>query len=129
MGENGHQPNTDVNPDYNNPHHALGVGAAQWNIKRGVRQSTAVSYLTEAVRKRENLTISSLSFVTRLGVVDKGGELTASEVYFRRGRANLNEGTTGEHVMTWLRCAPEHSVKAKQEIVLCGGAIQSPQLL
>eukprot|EP00928_Gymnodinium_smaydae_P041610 TRINITY_DN28138_c0_g3_i1.p1 TRINITY_DN28138_c0_g3~~TRINITY_DN28138_c0_g3_i1.p1 ORF type:complete len:643 (+),score=75.98 TRINITY_DN28138_c0_g3_i1:613-2541(+) len=124
-----HHPYTKINPDYNDPHQALGVGAAQWNIKRGKRQSTAVAYLTKEVRKRENLTISSLSFVTRINIEEIGNKMHATGVRFRSGRANLNHGESGEHVMTSLEYAPERHVKADSEVILCGGAIQSPHLL
>eukprot|EP00929_Paragymnodinium_shiwhaense_P069343 TRINITY_DN34985_c0_g1_i1.p1 TRINITY_DN34985_c0_g1~~TRINITY_DN34985_c0_g1_i1.p1 ORF type:complete len:444 (-),score=79.11 TRINITY_DN34985_c0_g1_i1:1072-2403(-) len=127
--ENNHRPNTDINADYNNPTCPLGVGAAQWNIKDGRRQSTAIAYLTEEVRRRPNLTISNLSFVTCIDFEDREGEKVARGVQFKRGRANLNRDGHPRHVMTALADAPKFRVKAAKEIVLCGGAIQSPQML
>jgi choline dehydrogenase len=116
---------TRINLDYNDPENALGVGAAQWNVKDGIRQSTGMAYLTHEVRKRRNLTIAGLSYVTRI-VIEHG---RVHGVEFKRGLANLNEGTSVEHTMTALESDPKQFVKANSEVVLCGGAIQSPQML
>jgi len=123
--KSGDRPFTRSNPDYNDARNALGVGAAQWNIKDGVRQSTDVSYLTPEVRRRKNLTVLGRAFVTKVEL--EGGR--AVGVRFRRGAANLNSGESERHRMTRLALCPEHSAGATAEVCLCGGAFQSPQLL
>ena len=72
---------------------------------RGRRWSTAVAYLRDA-RRRENLAIETGALVTH--VLFEG--LAASGVEFER------DGV-------------KHVAKAAREVVLCAGAIQSPQLL
>jgi choline dehydrogenase len=123
--ENGDKPYTRRNRDYNDAESALGASAAQWNIKNGIRESTAMSYLTPEVRRRPNLTILANSFVTRLELKDG----RCAGVHFRRGQANLNSGDNERHTMSSLACAWEQSAAATTEVCLCGGAYQSPQLL
>ncbi len=83
-----------------------GAGYFQQTITRsGRRASTAYCYLKPA-RKRANLTIETDALATR--VLLENGRATGIE-YSQRG--NLRQ------------------VSAKREVVLCGGAINSPQLL
>ena len=74
------------------------------NVHRGRRLSAARAYL-HPVRGRKNLTVRTLALTTR--VVSEGRRAVGVE-YSRGGR--------------------QHTVRAG-EVVLCGGAINSPQLL
>ena len=75
------------------------------NIRRGRRLSAARAYL-HPVMKRPNLEVRTRAFVTR--------------IVFEAGRAVGVEVTHGKRSATTIRGG---------EIVLCGGAINSPQLL
>ncbi|MCZ6633664.1 MAG: GMC family oxidoreductase N-terminal domain-containing protein [bacterium] len=90
-------------PDHNDPD-STGVGALALNNPGGIRQSTALCYLSQA-RQRPNLTIQADSMVHRV----------------------LLEG----HRAVGLRV--EHNSNTSDiygnEILLCGGAIGSPQTL
>lgn len=94
----------DFNGDYNagTPE---GIALMQGNYAHGIRQSTAHSYLRPAM-SRPNLTIISNALVTRI-VIDKG-RATGVEYADRSG---------------------VHICKASREVILSGGAINSPQLL
>ncbi len=93
------------NPDFNGPRQS-GVGFYQVTQRRGRRWSAADAYLRPALR-RSNLTLRSGARATR--VLIEGGRARGVE-YLRRGR--LESATT-----------------ADGEVILCAGAIQSPQLL
>ncbi|MAL94944.1 MAG: GMC oxidoreductase [Haliea sp.] len=82
-----------------------GVGYYQVNIKRGLRQSSATTHL-KAARKRKNLRLLSRAAVQRVIFEDD----RAVGVEFRRGN----------------RTRRAYSVC---EVILCGGAINSPQIL
>ncbi|MDQ6641079.1 MAG: GMC family oxidoreductase N-terminal domain-containing protein [Actinomycetota bacterium] len=86
-----------------------GAGLYQVTCKRGRRWSTNDGYLKPA-RGRPNLTVTTQAFVTRIDLAHEGGGARATGVTLRQGGA-------------------EHSVKATREVLLCGGAINSPQLL
>ncbi len=75
------------------------------NIKRGRRLSAARAYLHPAM-KRPNLTVKCRALVTKVNFDGK----RATGVTYRIGRG------------------PQHTVNAR-EVILCGGAINSPQLL
>jgi choline dehydrogenase len=75
------------------------------NVHNGKRLSAARAYL-HPVMKRPNLTVETWAFATR--VVFEGGRAVGVE-YSRRGRRG-------------------RTVRAR-EVILCGGAINSPQLL
>ena len=75
------------------------------NVYRGRRLSAARAYL-HPVRGRKNLTVETLAMVT--GLVVEGKRVTGVD-YHRTGRG-------------------KHRVRAG-EVILCGGAINSPQLL
>jgi choline dehydrogenase len=77
------------------------------NIRGGVRASTARCYLRPALR-RPNLTVLTRAQVTRVLVAD--GRATGVE--FRRGGG----AATG-------------TARARAEVILAGGAVNSPQLL
>jgi len=82
-----------------------GFGAFDRNIHRGRRQSAAQAYL-KPVRHRRNLTVRTRTFVTR--VVFEGRRAVAVEIERQGGGTERIEGG---------------------EIVLSGGAFNSPQLL
>ena len=82
-----------------------GFAAFDRNIRRGRRLSASGAYL-HPVMGRKNLHVQTRAFVTR--IVFEGGR--AVGVQYRHGRG------------------PAQTVRAG-EIVLCGGAINSPQLL
>jgi choline dehydrogenase len=90
-------------PDLNVPE-PYGICASPYNVRDGVRQSTAVAYLDPA-RDRANLTIGADSQVTRL-VLD-GDRVTAVEVTIA-GRSEVIEAGA---------------------VVLAAGVYHSPQLL
>jgi len=82
-----------------------GVGWYDQTIHRGRRQSTARTYLTEA-QHRPNLTIIAATQVQR--VILDGKQVTGVEVH-RKGTVSI--------------------IRAAKEVILSGGAINSPQLL
>ncbi|MEP1610481.1 MAG: choline dehydrogenase [Roseobacter sp.] len=93
------------NPDYNGADQE-GVGFFQLTAKNGRRCSSAVAYLNP-VKKRPNLQIITHAQVDRIDI--EGG----------RAKGVRYTNRSGEVV----------TIKARREIVLCGGAINSPQLL
>ncbi len=96
----GHKPNDDFNGAEQE-----GAGLYQTTTHDGKRWSTARGYL-DPTRGRDNLTVEVHAFATKIEVE---GE-RATGVTFRQG-------------------AREHTVNARHEVLLCGGAINSPQLL
>jgi choline dehydrogenase len=82
-----------------------GFGTFQYNIRDGKRASAAVSYLHPA-RQRPNLTVLTNTRVTRLLL--RGGRAV--------GVAHQRDGR-------------EEQIRIKEEVILCGGAINSAQLL
>lgn len=90
--------------DFNGPQFE-GVGQYDATIKDGERFSAAKAYLTEAVRKRPNLTILTGVQVERVLFDGK----RATGVAYRQNKAAFSV--------------------AGREVILCGGAVNSPQLL
>lgn len=86
-----------------------GAGLYQVTCKKGRRWSVADAYLRPAMG-RPNLTIRTESFVQTIDLEGKKGAKRAVGVTYRRG-------------------AFTESVRVNGEIVLAGGAINSPQLL
>jgi choline dehydrogenase len=82
-----------------------GIGLYDWMVGQGRRSSTARAYLHPA-RARPNLTVETGAHATRLTI--------------ERGRA------TG---VEYLRDGRSAHATAAREIILCGGALASPQLL
>ena len=82
-----------------------GAGYYQLTTRRGLRCSTAVAYLRPA-RGRDNLAIRTNAQATR--IVFEGRRATG--VTYRRG-------------------GRDETVAAAREVILCAGALQSPQLL
>ncbi|MEM1373289.1 MAG: choline dehydrogenase [Pseudomonadota bacterium] len=93
------------NPDYNGADQE-GVAFFQLTARNGRRCSSAVAFLNP-VKSRENLTIITHAQVEK--VVTEGSRATAVRYRDRAGR--------------W------HEVRAGREIILSGGAINSPQLM
>jgi choline dehydrogenase len=82
-----------------------GVGFYQLTQKRGQRHSAAAAYL-QPIRRRRNLTVLTEARVIRLLIE---GDRVAGVAFLRRGQ--------------------HQEMHAQREVLLCGGAIQSPQLL
>jgi choline dehydrogenase len=91
--------------DYNGPQQD-GVSMFQVTQRRGRRWSAADAYLKPAMG-RSNLEVRTGARALR--VVLEGDRATGVEVAGRRGRTDV--------------------VRAEREVILCAGAIQSPQLL
>ncbi|MFC3814899.1 GMC family oxidoreductase [Lysobacter sp. GCM10012299] len=102
--EAGHQAGYPLNRDFNGPVQA-GFGLYQVTQKNGARCSSAVAYL-DPIRERRNLTVVTDAQVNR--------------ITFERGRAN--------GVIYTSKGRAFHQPAAR-EVLLCGGAINSPQLL
>lgn len=96
-----------ANADFNGGN-AIGVGLYQVTQRDGARCSSARAYLAP-VRARPNLTVHTGALATRI-TFDKGDVPRANGLtYSMRGTA--------------------YHVQATREVILCGGAINSPQLL
>jgi 4-pyridoxate dehydrogenase len=93
-----------ITEDYNGAQ-AGGFGRSQYSIRGGRRASSATAYLKPA-RNRRNLTVITGALTTR--VLMRGSRATGVE-YLRRGKM--------------------HRAIAEREVILCGGAYNSPQLL
>lgn len=93
-----------INSDYNGPQ-MEGAACYQITTKNGYRASAAQSYLAP-IRKRQNLTIRTHAHVTRI----------------------LLEGRRAVGV-EYRHQKQTKSVGARAEVILSGGAINSPQLL
>ena len=98
--EQGYSLNNDFNGDTQE-----GFGLYQVTQKNGMRHSAAVGYLHPALG-RENLTTLTGAQVTHLTFE---GTKCTSAIYLKNGE--------------------EHTVETTGEVILCGGAINSPQLL
>ena len=86
-----------------------GIGYYQVNIRNGLRQSSATCFLHPVLR-RPNLSVATGALAER--IVIEGN--AAVGVEYRSGPAKRQQ---------------RHRALAAREIVLCGGAINSPQLL
>src|SRR5919201_1369423 len=93
-----------ANDDFNGPEQE-GAGLYQLTQRDGMRWSTAVGYLRPAL-DRPNLTVESFMQATR--------------VFF--------EGTRAVGVAA-QRLDQVHEFRAEREVILCGGAYNTPQLL
>lgn len=92
------------NDDFNGES-ALGVGAYQLTLRGRWRDSAATAFLHPALQ-RPNLTLETEAHVT--------------EILFNGPRA------TG---VRYIKGGTAHEVHADCEVILCGGSVQSPQLL
>lgn len=105
----GEQAGFAVNPDFNGAVQE-GVGPYHCTIRDGVRQSTSRTFLTPDVRKRSNLTILTRARVSRLLLEGEGDDKRVIGVELvRNGRY--------------------HQLRCNREVLLCAGAVQSPQVL
>jgi choline dehydrogenase len=96
------------NDDFNGPTQE-GAGYFQLTTRNGRRWSTAVGYLKEA-RRRPNLTVVTDALASRILFSGR----RAIGVEYRQGQKH---GTT------------THTAHASGEVIVCGGAFNSPQLL
>ncbi len=118
----GYKPNNDFNgPD------PEGFGPRQGTIRDGRRVSTATAYL-ESARKRPNFTLLTGTRVAR--VVIENGKATGVDVLpdaeagsGARAGGSAGSGTAGGGMGGVRR------LTARREVVVCGGAILSPQVL
>jgi choline dehydrogenase len=102
--EAGRQAGYAVSPDLNGERQE-GFGDLDMTVSNGVRSSTANAYLRPAM-KRGNLKVVTHALATRIAFEGR----RAVGVHFRRlGR--------------------EQKARARREVILCGGPINSPQLL
>lgn len=92
------------NPDFNGERQE-GVGMYQLTIRDGKRQSTATAFLRPAMG-RTNLTVSTSALTNRI----------------------LFDGTRAIGV-SFLQNGEQHKAMARREVIICAGAINSPQLL
>lgn len=93
------------NPDYNGPEQE-GVGHYQLTVNKGWRCSSAVAFL-KPIRDRKNLSVITKAHVRR--VVIKDGRATGVEIQRPDGSRQV--------------------IHAGREVILCAGAIGSPQIL
>lgn len=93
-----------LNVDFNDGQQE-GFGYNQMTQKNGKRHSAAAAYLTPALH-RSNLTAIPFAHVLRLMFEDRH--------------------CTG---LVFIKGNQEHEVSARREVIVCGGAINSPQLL
>jgi choline dehydrogenase-like flavoprotein len=83
----------------------------QTTTRKGRRSSTYHAFLEGAPQERANLTIITHALVTRITVSGQAGAMTATGIEYR--------DQAGE----------THAIAATQEVVLCAGAVGSPQIL
>ena len=102
--EAGRQAGYGVSPDLNGERQE-GFGPLGMTVKDGVRWSTANAYLKPAM-KRRNLEVITHALATKIAF---DGRRAVGVRYRSRGR--------------------EQTARARREIILCGGPINSPQLL
>ena len=93
-----------ANEDFNGPRQD-GVGWYQVTQRKGRRCSAAVAYLHPAM-SRPNLTVHTDALVTKILI--EGGRATG---------------------VTYLRHGQAETARANGEVIVCGGAVNSPQLL
>jgi choline dehydrogenase len=93
------------NEDFNGPRQE-GFGFYQTTTRNGARSSSAAAYLKPA-RSRPNLTVITHATASRITFA---GDRANGVVYTIKGRGAYCEG-------------------ASREVILCGGALNSPQLL
>lgn len=91
-----------------NGHQQEGVGPYQLTIRDGERWSASAGYLRPIVGVRPNLTVISSAHTTK--------------VLFEKGRAVGVQYAAG-------RGKPAMEVRAEREVIVCAGAVQSPQIL
>lgn len=103
----GHQAGYPVTNDFNGANQE-GFGPYQRTIHKGERWSASFAYLRPIEGTRSNLKVISTGLVTR--VLIEGGRAVGAEFVEGKGQA-------------------AQSVRASREVIVCAGAVQSPQLL
>lgn len=103
--EAGQQAGLPLNRDFNGASQE-GVGLNQWSAQGGLRCSTARNYLSDEVRRNGNLTVMTRSKVSRL----------------------LTHESQPTKVVG-IQLVGGKEVHADREVILCGGAVNSPQTL
>lgn len=102
------------NDDYNSDV-LYGAGLSQNTVKDGVRSSTAHAFIDPIRKTRKNLTVITGAYVTK--IIFQGQR--AVGVNYKRGSMD----------MVALKKKPTLFVGAKKEVIVSGGAINSPWLL
>ncbi len=105
--EAGVQAGHPVTTDFNGPQQH-GMGAYQRTIFEGERWSASFAYLRPVLDARPNLTVKSTALVTK--VVFRGGAASGVEMVAKRGKEPTR-------------------IYADREVIVCAGAVQSPQIL
>jgi choline dehydrogenase len=105
--EAGQQAGHPLTDDFNGARQE-GFGPYQRTIRDGVRWSASAGYLRDIVKTRPNLTVISNAMAH--GVVFEGTRAVGVRYGSKPG-------------------APPKIVRAEREVLVCGGAVQSPQLL
>ncbi|XP_074030301.1 glucose dehydrogenase [FAD, quinone] [Leptinotarsa decemlineata] len=93
--------------DYNSPLTPLGFSPAQSHLRHGKRFSAARAYLEPIAKNRSNLDIVTSALVTKLLIND---QKKAYGVQYEKGKKT-------------------YSVRARKEVILSAGAINTPQIL
>jgi choline dehydrogenase-like flavoprotein len=83
----------------------------QTTTRKGMRSSTYHAFLEGETESRSNLTIITHALVTRIALSDEAGAKTATGIEYRD------------------RAGATHTITAAKEVVLCAGAVGSPQIL
>jgi len=112
------------NPDFNGARQE-GAGYYQLTTRNGFRCSTAVAYLRPA-RSRPNLRVLTRAQTTR--IVFEGRRAVGVE-YRPGARADRRDAGTAKASGITVEAGPPVRVRARREVILCAGALQSPQLL
>ncbi|MEM1151600.1 MAG: choline dehydrogenase [Pseudomonadota bacterium] len=105
--ESGRAAGYPVTPDFNGAQQE-GMGPYQRTIHNGERWSASFGYLRPIADERENLTVISTGLVTKIRT--EGTRAVGVDVVEGRGKA-------------------ASSITAHKEVLVCAGAVQSPQLL
>ncbi|KAJ8958507.1 hypothetical protein NQ318_002301 [Aromia moschata] len=92
--------------DFNAPNKSFGVGPMQSTTRKGRRETSARAFLRPTT-SRKNLDIVTEAFVTKILIDDN--KKAYGVLYEKNGKT--------------------HEVKAKKEVILSAGAINTPQLL
>lgn len=99
--------------DFNTSSHTIGVNRIMTYIDdKRARVTSETSYLTPDVLARPNLKVAIHATVTKIIFEKNGGETRAVAVEFAKNKNG-----------------PVYRARARQEIIVCGGAIHSPQIL
>jgi choline dehydrogenase len=102
--EAGREAGYPISADFNGERQE-GFGPLDMTVRNGVRESTANAYLRPAM-KRPNLDVFTHALATRVAF---------------EGRRAVG--------IRYVRCGRVQRVTARREVILCGGPINSPQLL